>query len=89
MTDTLDEVSAHAAVRWKQRAPDADACPRTAWREALPVPCEGLRGDEVRYHAETDCALVRKDTTLVTVVQVESGRPELKHACRHARGGRL
>jgi hypothetical protein len=89
MSAGIAHVSGHAGVRWDQRVGD-DRGARAAWRESIPLPVEdtGLDGDEVRYHQPTDTALVRKDDTLTTVIEVESGRPELRHTCRHLRGGR-
>lgn len=82
---TITEISAHAEVRWQQRAHNGCPGPRTAWRESLPVPSGGLRGDEVRYHPGTDTALVRKDETLVTVIAVEDAKSSVRGAVRHLR----
>jgi hypothetical protein len=89
MSVGVAEVSDHAMTRWAQRVGDSRGA-RAAWRESIPVPIEdtGLDGDEARYHPDSDTALVRKDDTLTTVIEVESGRPELRYTCRHLRGGR-
>lgn len=63
-------VSAHAAKRWTERTEPGAVEPKTAWvtgvrvRDAEDV----VDADECRYHRETETILVRRDTTIVTIL---------------------
>jgi hypothetical protein len=46
--------------------------PLEAWHQGERLENHGLDGDEARYHARSGTVLVRKDDTLVTVVDVET-----------------
>lgn len=73
-------VSKHAADRWADRSDRPDLPPAVAWLHAEPVRDPPLSGDEFRYHDSADVLLIRKDRTLVTVIDIATARPRVRAA---------
>lgn len=71
-------VSEHAAERWHQRTDAPGIGPLVAWNAAERRDIDGLHGDEIRYHRETETLLIQKDSVLVTVVDVSTARPSIQ-----------
>lgn len=81
-------VSDHAAYRYRQRR--RDECfvgPRIAWFDGVELDDHALEGDEVRYHEPSDTLLVRKDSHIVTAIDVEHARLRTRSAVERVRGG--
>jgi len=86
MTVDWVAVTLHASQRWREsRSTDAKVGPRGAWIEGqeIPVP-DCLDGDEVRYHSDSDCVLIRKGPSLVTVISLSRASKDLKSAVTNA-----
>ena len=66
--------------RWLQRSDGPVMDPIDAWVHAVPLRGHGLEGDEVRYHEHTRTVLVRKNTSLVTVLDAEDLPSQVRHA---------
>lgn len=67
-------VSDHAHDRWAERAPETEQPPVVAWVDAAGMPghvAVTCGVDEVRYHRETNTALLRRGMTLVTVLSMD------------------
>jgi len=73
-------VTDHARERWDDRTQQPSFDPIVAWIQGVEVEGTSLDGDEVRYHAWTDTCLVRKDTAIVTVVDVSSATRQTRKA---------
>lgn len=73
--------------RWFQRSSDVTMHPVDAWHEGVPIYGSGLDGDEVRYHAHTETVLVRKNDTLVTVIDEPTAKRSVRMAVHHFGGG--
>jgi hypothetical protein len=83
------ELSEHAVERWKARTPSSTKIgPRVAWLDAedavVPEPT-GLDADEVRYHAPTRTVLLRKDSHMVTVIDLSALRTQARRAVARVR----
>ena len=90
MTDSVPEVSNHASAMWAARsAIPTDLSPTTAWQQAVRIDePHGLEADEVRYHPPADCVLLRKDSSVVTVIPVDGrSKPALKQAIQRTQVG--
>lgn len=61
-------VSEHAAKQWLARTDAPDVFPITAWEQGVPIECDALSGDEFRYHDASDTILIRRNETIVTVI---------------------
>lgn len=76
--------SEHARLRWIMRSGCLEASLRDAWDRATAVaPPEGVSGDEIRWHPETDTLLVAKDDEIATVLRgdlVDEGELEVVEA---------
>lgn len=63
-------VTAHAADRWDERTPPDAVAPETAWTASTRVRAaaraEGV--DEARVHQASGAVLLRRDTSIVTVL---------------------
>lgn len=74
--DRVDDVetSWHALGRWLERTdPNLGIPPSDAWREAYEmsfVPA-GSDAEEIRYHAVTNTALLRRQHTIMTVLSMD------------------
>lgn len=68
MSELWLRISDHAAVRWHQHTDSPGVGPRVAWGQAQPVSLHDVDGDEVRFHQRLALVLVRRDDTLVTVI---------------------
>lgn len=79
-------VSTHAAERWHERTDSPGVGPIVAWNEAERRNIRGVHGDETRYHRESETILVRKARVLVTVVDAEDARPEVRQDLYGQRG---
>jgi len=79
-------VSGHAYHRWRARATDAQCGPADAWTDGQSIECPVLDGDEFRYHDATETVLVRKETTLVTVIDVHTASSGVREAVETAGG---
>jgi len=77
----------HAIDRWQERSQQPSFDPIVAWIQGVEVEGTTLDGDEVRYHAGTDTCLVRKDTVIVTVVDVSSASRQTCQAVAALDGG--
>lgn len=77
-------ISEHAAERWHQRrsepADGQTVGPQVAWVDAQVVPAASylFDCDSARYHEATDTVFLRKDTTIVTVLDASSGAAPMK-----------
>jgi len=76
--DRVDDVapSWHALGRWLERAdPDLETLPTDAWAEAYQLGSVPTASDaeEIRYHAPTNTALLRRQAELVTVLSMDPG----------------
>lgn len=71
-------VTDHAAERWHERTESPGIGPIVAWNESERRDISELSGDEIRYHRATETLLVRKGTALVTVIDVNTARPNLQ-----------
>ncbi|WP_134671736.1 hypothetical protein [Halorussus marinus] len=81
-------VSKHVrGERWAQRSADPVMNPVDAWADATEIFGHGLDGDEVRYHEHSETVLVRKDDTLVTVIDATTAKRSVRHAIHHFGGG--
>lgn len=69
--------------RWPQRASNPDVGPLDAWRDGTQIYGHGLRADEVRYHNPTETVLLRRNHTLVTVLDATTARLSVQNAIRH------
>jgi len=69
--------------RWPQRSDDPDVEPLTAWAEGTRIPGTGLDADEVRYHERTETVLLRRNNTLVTVLDATTANPAVRNAIYH------
>ena len=77
-------VSGHIVrKRWFQRSNDVTMAPEDAWHEGVPIYGHGLDGDEVRYHEYTETVLVRKNDTLVTVIDEPTAKRSVRMAVHH------
>jgi len=65
-------VSDHAINQWLKRSDDPSLPPAAAWMAGTTVTCGVLDGDEFRYHPGSETVLVRRDDTLVTVIDPET-----------------
>jgi len=66
--------------RWHQRSDCASLNPVVAWIEGEAFDCPSLEGDEIRFHERSNTCLVRKDTHLVTVIDVSEAPWETREA---------
>jgi len=83
-------VTDHAHDRWAERADHSSAAgPQIAWSEGVVITVpHGLDGDEVRYHAASETVLVRRNASIVTVIDAADGaKPRLRGALAAVRGG--
>jgi hypothetical protein len=83
-------VTDHALDRWWERADHSSvAGPQIAWHLADTITApHGLDGDEVRYHAPSETVLVRRDGSIVTIIDATDGvKPRLRAALAAVRGG--
>jgi hypothetical protein len=64
----LIDVSTHARGRWVSRSDCQRVDPRIAWDEAESFELHNLTGDEGRWHEEGGVILIRKNCTIVTVL---------------------
>lgn len=69
------ELSAHARSRWATRSALPWLDPTLAWAAAVKLPESAFDAEEVRYHRRSETLLVRRDTTIVTVVDATDVRP--------------
>jgi hypothetical protein len=67
-------------LRWFQRSDDPVMAPEDAWADATTIHGHGLEGDEVRYHEHTETVLVRKNDTLVTVIDAPTAKWTVRQA---------
>lgn len=72
----------HAQTQWTMRTgqyPPPDLV--DVWDRSRPVPdTHDLDADEVRYDAESDILLVRKDKSITTVVHIQTTTDQTKSA---------
>lgn len=61
-------ITTHAYERWNERTNSPGIGPRAAWIHAEPADPDGVDGDEVRYHEDTNTYLVVQGPRLVTVL---------------------
>lgn len=88
MSAVLLRASRHVREeRWPQRSNNADMSPTEAWQNATPIYGHGLDAHEVRYHGPTETVLLRKNFTLVTVLDAGSARPTVRNAIYHFADG--
>ncbi|MFC7028477.1 hypothetical protein ACFQJ5_14440 [Halomicroarcula sp. GCM10025324] len=73
--------------RWLQRSDDPVMDPVDAWAHGVRLRGHGLEGDEVRYHEHTRTVLVRKNTSLVTVLNATDLPSQVRYAVRLVREG--
>lgn len=73
-------VSAHAYERWHERTDAPGHGPRVAWFNGFGIDCRAIDADEARYHQPTDTVLIRKEGTLVTVLDVADSRAPVQDA---------
>ncbi|WP_277540258.1 hypothetical protein [Haloarcula laminariae] len=78
-------VSAHAAVRWQERAGLDASNPGTAWLEAQRVDAGApFQSAEVRYHHASQTLLLQVGGVIDTVYDVHELQDEEYHAVKHA-----
>jgi len=80
-------VTDHAFRRWHQRSDCPALDPAVAWVQAIEFECPTLEGDEIRYHEDSNTCLVRKDSDLVTVIDVSEAPWETRQAVAAINGG--
>lgn len=62
------ELSAHARSRWTTRSDVPWVDLELAWYAGVELTVSGFDADEVRYHQRSETLLVRRDVTIVTVI---------------------
>jgi len=86
-SDISLNITSHALKRWNERSDVPKIYPGSAWNEAATVVGTDLDADEVRYHSLTGTLLLRKDTSLVTVIDVETTSRQTRTAIDRFRAG--
>ncbi|MDS0253234.1 hypothetical protein [Haloarcula argentinensis] len=71
--------------RWLQRSDDPVMDPVDAWEHGERLTGHGLDGEEVRYHEHTGTVLIRRDQTLVTVMDEQDLNTVTWMAVQHRR----
>lgn len=76
------EVSKHAGERWHEHTTHPGVGPVVAWNRGIPlVAMDGLDGEEARVLEDVGdegVVMVRKDDTMVTVVNVATASPAVQ-----------
>jgi hypothetical protein len=69
--------------RWPERSHDTERSSVEAWDDAIEFVGAGTRlsADEIRYSHETRTVILRKDTSLVTAIDVVTARFAIQLAC--------
>jgi hypothetical protein len=82
-TESLS-VTNHAELRWLQRSETVELTPREAWQEGYYVGCED-RGGTTRLHPPTETILLKRDDTLITVLNSANISYNANHLviCKH------
>lgn len=81
------EVTSHALERWSVRSSMPALDIRVAWLDAIELDDSDVNGDEVRYHANSETCLVRKNDSIITVLDADNVRPKTERAISAAIGG--
>lgn len=77
------EVTEHVCDRWQSRS-DVSMPILQAWEDGIEMTGHGLVADEVRYHSETDTALLRGTNGIMTAIDVGTARKEIRYAAQAA-----
>jgi len=80
-------ITSHALKRWNERSEVPRIYPGTAWKEGTAVVGTEFEADEVRYHSLTGTLLLRKDRSLITVIDVETTSRQTRAAIDRQAGG--
>ncbi|MGZ0745714.1 hypothetical protein [Haloparvum sp. AD34] len=81
------EVTCHALERWSVRSSMPALDIRVAWLDAIELDESDVDADEVRYHVGSEACLVRKNDSIVTVLDADNVRPKTERAIAAAIGG--
>lgn len=86
MADRI-HVTVHAYHRWRSRSDQPEQSPDDAWFVADPVEGTTFDADEVRYHDDSGTLLLRKDRSLVTVIDIDAATAQTRNAVAAVIGG--
>lgn len=79
----MPQPSYHGQIQWYKRGGGTTLV--DAWEKSHPLRTDALDGDEFRYHEPSDTVIVRKDTDLTTVIEVEGAKRGVVEAVEQLR----